>query len=60
MLVLTRRVGEEVVIRLPGGEVLRVKVALVEGCKVRLGFTAPQEVKIYRKEVDEERDVDRV
>jgi carbon storage regulator len=47
MLVLTRRIGEEIVI---GGNI-RVTVVAVEGNKVRLGVTAPRDVTVDRQEV---------
>ena len=47
MLVLTRKVGEQIVI----GEDIRVTVVAIRGEKVRLGFTAPDEVPIHREEV---------
>jgi len=48
MLVLTRRLGEEIVV--PALQ-LRVRVLSVEGEKVRLGITAPAQVAVYREEV---------
>jgi carbon storage regulator len=47
MLVLTRRVGETLVIN--GG--IRVTVLAVNGGKVRLGFEAPPSVTVLREEV---------
>jgi carbon storage regulator len=47
MLVLTRRIGEEIVI---AGNI-RVKVAAIEGRKVRLGVTAPPSVQVMRLEL---------
>lgn len=47
MLVLSRRVGEQVLI----GDNVRVTVVSVRGEKVRLGFTAPDDVAIHREEV---------
>ena len=47
MLVLTRRIGEEIVI---GGNI-RVQVVSVEGNKVRLGITAPRDISVDREEV---------
>lgn len=44
MLVLTRKVGEEVEI----GDGIRVRVARVVGNRVSLAFEAPREVKIHR------------
>jgi carbon storage regulator len=49
MLVLTRRVGEEIVI---DGRV-RVKVVAVHGKKARIGVTAPANVRVDRQEVHE-------
>jgi carbon storage regulator len=51
MLVLTRRVGEEIVI---GGNI-RIVVTAVKGDKVRLGICAPPSVPVDRKEVHERR-----
>lgn len=47
MLVLARRVGEEVVI---GGNV-RMKIDRVHGDKIFLAFDAPKEVSIDRLEI---------
>jgi carbon storage regulator len=47
MLVLTRRVGETLVIN--GG--IRVTVLAINGSKVRLGFEAPPSVTVLRGEV---------
>lgn len=51
MLVLTRRVGEEIVI---AGNI-RVIVTAVKGEKVRIGICAPPAVAVDRKEVHERR-----
>jgi len=51
MLVLTRRVGEEIVIN---GNI-KVIVTAVKGDKVRLGIIAPPSVPVDRKEVHERR-----
>jgi carbon storage regulator len=47
MLVLTRRVGEEIIIN---GEVC-ITVVAVRGDKVRIGVTAPRSVRVDRREV---------
>jgi carbon storage regulator len=47
MLVLSRKLGEEVVI----GDDIRVTVVAIRGNQVRLGFTAPAEVSIRREEL---------
>ena len=51
MLVLSRRIGEEIVI----GEQIRVVVAAVKGDRVRLGISAPATVRVDRQEVHERR-----
>lgn len=50
MLVLTRRVGEKLVI---GNEVV-IEVLQVSGDGVRLGIAAPRETSVHRFEVFEE------
>ena len=52
MLVLSRRVGEEIVI---AGNI-RLTVLAIHGERVRLGITAPQSVRVDRKEVHMRRD----
>lgn len=47
MLVLTRRVGEKLVI---GNEVI-IEVVSVSGEGVRLGITAPRETSVHRFEI---------
>jgi carbon storage regulator len=47
MLVLTRRVGETIVI----GDNIEVTVVAVQGDKVRIGVTAPKQVPVDRQEV---------
>jgi carbon storage regulator len=47
MLVLTRRVGEEIVI----DSEIRVTVVAVNGRRVRLGITAPSSVSVARMEL---------
>jgi carbon storage regulator len=49
MLVLTRRIGEEIVI--DGG--IRIKITGIKGEQVRIGISAPPQVRIDRKEVHE-------
>ncbi len=48
MLVLSRKLGEQVVI--PDCE-MTVTVVAIEGNNVRLGFTAPRNVDVYRQEL---------
>jgi carbon storage regulator CsrA len=51
MLVLTRRLGEEIVI---AGDI-RVTVVAIQGDKVRLGVTAPDAIIVDRAEVHQRR-----
>jgi carbon storage regulator len=51
MLVLSRRVGEEIVI---AGNI-RLTIVAVRGQAVRLGIAAPPEVSVNRKEVHDRR-----
>ena len=47
MLVLTRKIGEEIII---GGNI-RVKVADIRGSRVRLAIEAPREMSVQRQEI---------
>lgn len=47
MLILTRRVGETVVI----GEDVSVTVLGVKGNQIRLGINAPKDVAVHRQEI---------
>jgi carbon storage regulator len=50
MLVLTRKVGESIVI----GEGITVTIVDIKGDTVRVGVDAPREVKVQRSEVLEQ------
>jgi carbon storage regulator len=47
MLVLTRQIGQEIVI----GDSIRVTITSIKGDKVRIGITAPPDVRVDREEV---------
>jgi carbon storage regulator len=51
MLVLTRRVGEEIRI----GNAVHVRVVALNGQRVRLGITAPACIRVAREELLENR-----
>jgi carbon storage regulator len=52
MLVLSRRLGEEIVI----DDNIRVTVVAIKGGMIRLGITAPKFVTVDRAEIHERRD----
>lgn len=54
MLILTRRIGEEIVI----GEAVRVEILGMGQGKVRVGVTAPKHCKILRAELRRDADSD--
>lgn len=49
MLVLSRKVNQEIVI----DKNITLRIVDIRGDKVRIGFEAPQEVKIHRREVQD-------
>ena len=49
MLILTRRVGESIVI----GDDTKVVVLSVQGSQVRVGIAAPPDVTVHREEIYE-------
>jgi len=51
MLLLSRRVGQEVVI----ADHVRVRIVAVRGKCVRLAFAAPESVPIHREEIHRKR-----
>ena len=51
MLVLSRRIGEQIVI----GDTVAVTIVEVKGTHVRLGVTAPKSVRVDRYEVHQRR-----
>jgi len=50
-LSLSRAVGESVVLTAPGGRPVTITVTKVDRNKVRLEFSAPKDVAIFRSEL---------
>ncbi len=51
MLVLTRQVGEKIIV---AGQI-EITVVAINGGKVRLGVVAPEEVRVDREEIHQQR-----
>lgn len=49
MLILTRRIGETVIIGDEGK--ISFTIIGIEGCQVRIGINAPKEIPVHRQEV---------
>ena len=47
MLILARRIGESIMI----GDQIEISVVDIKGDQVKLGISAPPQVKVYRREV---------
>ena len=55
MLILARKVGQEIVAELPG-QSIHVKVLTIQGSTVRLGIRASPSIPVHRLEVHERRE----
>ena len=51
MLVLSRNLNQRVRIELPDGRCIWITVTEIQRGKIRLGFTAPNDVKFMREEL---------
>ncbi|MEK7587115.1 MAG: carbon storage regulator [Patescibacteria group bacterium] len=51
MLVLSRGPDKKIMVVLPDGRIIEITVVDTRGDNVRLGFTAPDDILIYREEV---------
>ena len=47
MLVLTRRIGEKIII----GDDITISISAVKGDSVRVAIDAPRDIKVYRGEI---------
>lgn len=52
MLVLTRKVGERIVLHVPGQQPITIDLASTRGSRAQLAIDAPQTVRILRAEQD--------
>lgn len=59
MLVLSRKKDEDIVIKIPDGRVITVKVVQIIADRVRLGVTAPADVEIQRGELMTQKEASR-
>ena len=59
MLILTRKIGEIIVIETPAGEQIDITVLGVKGNQVRIGTSAPLDVTVVREELLEREDYTR-
>ena len=50
-LILTRRLGETIVVQTPSGEVVEFTVVGLNGLQVRLAIDAPKHTSIDRREI---------
>lgn len=53
MLVLTRGIGEVIVITTPSGERIEIVPTLIDGKKIRIGVKADRNVTIWREELSQ-------
>lgn len=53
MLILTRKIGDQVLLKYPGGSITVTYLSSQgpTGTEVRMGFDAPEEVNIVRSEI---------
>lgn len=51
MLVLTRKQDEAILVILPDGNLIELRIARIENDRIKLGIDAPQNIRIFRKEV---------
>ena len=54
MLILTRRIGETIIIN----DNITVTVLGVKGCQVRLGINAPKDVSVDRQEIHDKKQLE--
>lgn len=51
MLVITRRPTQEVLLELPGGEIVIINIVSVTNRRAQVGIEAPAGVRIIRREI---------
>lgn len=53
MLVISRKVGESVILTLESGDKIKIQVTDIDRNKVRIGIDAPKEIGVFRSEIQE-------
>lgn len=53
MLILTRRVGEKLIIDLGDGRIVEVLPLGIKGNQVKIGIDAPEDIEVHREEIYE-------
>ncbi len=56
MLVLSRRIGERLILRKKNGEKVVITVADIRGRQVRIAIEAPRNIEIIREELETQND----
>lgn len=61
MLILTRKIGDSVLLKHPAGDIVVTYLSKqgAQGDEIRIGFTAPPEINIVRSEITDRYPSDR-
>lgn len=51
MLILTRKIGEKILIQIPNYADIVVEIVDLQGSRIQVGITAPEEINIVREEL---------
>lgn len=51
MLILTRRISENLCIVHPDGTFIKLNIAGIKGNQVRIGIDAPKDIQVHREEI---------
>ena len=59
VLVLSRKKDEDIVIKIPDGRIITIKVVQIIADRVRLGFNAASDIEIHRGELLTQEEISR-